>query len=360
MNSSDTKIYSRALKIFSVFCALFLVFAFVPTVFAASLTSISDTMSRVKASTASDHTIRFTTPTGVDAPTDTITIAFPAGFTVGSVDYTDIDFSHGASTGAETEETLAAAAASGTWGAVFAGTTLTLTPPTNATTGEVTASDKVIIEIGNHATGGNAQLTNPTAGTQVVTIAGNFGDSGKFAVAVIADDQFTVNASVDPTITFAIDTTGVTFGTLTSSSVATATSVQTSNAFVRMTISTNGQAGYTITVRDQGNGTNPGMYNSTANYMIGSSDYSYNNSVDLTSNAGYGLQATSGTATVAAPYNVSGNNVGGFERTAQSLASYNGMADTQTVDMSLKAKVSGLTPAGAYSDTVTVIATANF
>ena len=73
---------------------------------AAALIDTSDTMSRLEVSTASNHTIKFKTPTGVDSSSDTITITFPAGFDLTSIVYTDIDLSHGPSTGYETEETL--------------------------------------------------------------------------------------------------------------------------------------------------------------------------------------------------------------------------------------------------------------
>ncbi|KKL68982.1 hypothetical protein LCGC14_2119560 [marine sediment metagenome] len=60
---------------------------------AAAITPASDTMSRLKISTLSNHTIVFTTPTGVDASSDTITVTFPAGFTIGSVAFGDMDLS---------------------------------------------------------------------------------------------------------------------------------------------------------------------------------------------------------------------------------------------------------------------------
>jgi hypothetical protein len=348
--------HKKTKKILAIILAVALNFYFMPLALADGLISLSDTMSRLKISQASDHKIKYTTPSGV-AAAGTMTITFPAGFTVGSVDYTDIDVSWGASTGYENELTLAGTASGTTWGAAFAGQVLTIT----SGSGVITATSKVIVEIGLNATGGNAQLTNPSsAATYVISIAGTFGDTGKIAVAIISDDTFTVNASVDPTITFAIDTTSVNFGTLSSTSVTTAVSDQTSNSYVRLTTSTNAGSGYAITVRDVGSGANPGLYNAGASYTIGSADYSYNNSANLDSVAGYGLQATSATATIASPYNVSSNNVGGFELTAQSLATYASVADGHTLDMVLKAKASGSTPAGNYVDSVTVIATANF
>ncbi|TSC94710.1 MAG: Uncharacterized protein Athens101428_171, partial [Candidatus Berkelbacteria bacterium Athens1014_28] len=182
----------------------------------------------------------------------------------------------------------------------------------------------------------------------------DFGDSGKIAIVILADDQFAVTASVDPTITFSLSTNSTAFGTLSS------TSVTTSSPNITLTISTNATSGYTLTVKDAGNNTNPGLYNSTAAFIIGSANYSYANSADLSSVAGYGIQGSSGTATIASPYNVSGDNVGGYELTPQNLATYSGTADSHTVTITSKAKVTGATPAGSYNDTVTVIATGNF
>lgn len=91
-----------------------------------------------------------------------------------------------------------------------------------------------------------------------------------------------------------------------------------------------------------------------ANFNIASA------TADLGSTTGYGLQASSATATITAPYNGASDNVGGLQRTAQGLASYGSPVDNQTVSMVLKSKIAGSTPAGSYLDTVRVIATANF
>ncbi|MFC1651781.1 hypothetical protein ACFL24_01330 [Patescibacteria group bacterium] len=333
----------------------FVVFLLPQTADAAALTALSDTMSRLEKSIDSNHTIRFTTPTGVDDASATITVTMPAGFTIGSVVFGDIDLSHGASTGYETEETLAAAASDTEWGAVFAGQVLTLTHPTNAANGDITATDKVIVEIGTNASGGSNQITNhATAATYTIEIGGTFGDDGKIAVVILDDDQFTVSADVDPTLTFSLSANATAFGTLSDSSVTT------SSPNIVLTISTNGDDGYTISILDTGDTSNPGLYSSENSFMIGSADYSYSNSADLSAVAGYGIQGSSGDATIASPYNVSSDNVGGYEITAQTLATYTGVASAHTVTITSKAKVSSVTPAGSYSDTVTTIATGNF
>ncbi len=331
--------------------ALLLLFTYPQTAKASALTSLSDTMSRLeKSPTNSDHTIKYTTPSGVQAA-ETMTVTFPAGFTIGSVDYTDIDVSWGPSTGYENELTLDATASGTTWGAAFSGQVLTIT----SDTGTIDTTSKVVIEIGTNASGGDQQIQNhATAATYVISIAGTFDDDGKIAIVILDDDQFTVTAAVDPTITFSLSANSTDFGTLSSSSVIT------SSPNIVLTVSTNASSGYTITVQDTGDTSNPGLYNSDATFLIGSADYSYNNTADLSSVAGYGIQGSSATATIAAPYNVSGDNVGGYELTAQNLATYNDTADGHTVTITSKAKVTGATPAGTYNDTITVIATGNF
>lgn len=329
-------------------------FAYPQVTHAEALTTLSDTMSRLADSTptavSSDHTIKFTTPTGVAAG-KIITVTFPAGFTIGTVDYTDIDVSWGPSTGAENELTLAATPSGTTWGAAFSGQVLSIT----SGSGIITAASKVIIEIGNNASGGNAQIQNhATAATYTISIGGDFGDTGKVAIVILGDDQFTVTGTVDPTLTFSLDNTSTAFGVISTSSATT------SSPNIGLTISTNATTGYTITVQDEGSGTNPGLYNSAASAIIGSADNSYNNSADLASVAGYGIQGSSATATIASPYNVSGTNIGGYERTAQTLATYGGVADGHSITITSKAKAQTTAPAGTYNDTVTVLATGNF
>ena len=351
----------KNLVIFSLIFALIVFFTYPQVVSAAALTSLSDTMSRLADSTPtavySDHTIKFTTPTGAGDATDTIEVTMPTGFTIGTVDYTDIDLSHGASTGYETEETLAATAGVSDWGASFTGQVLSLDHPTNAANGDIAASDKVIVEIGLNASGGNAQIQNhATAATYTISIGGDFGDSGKIAIVILADDQVQLTATVNPSITFSISATSSAFGELSTGSVTT------SSPDITLTVGTNAQTGYTISVQDEGSGSNPGLYNTTASYLIGSANSSYADEATLSiGNEGVGIQGSSAGATIAARYDKSGNNVGGLERTATTLASYSsGMTGNHTVTVTHKAAISSWTKAGSYSDTLTYIATGNF
>jgi hypothetical protein len=155
---------------------------------AATLSSVSDTMSEQKIGLASNHTLRSTTPTGVDASSDTVTVSF-SGFSLASIGVGDIDLTHGPTTGAENTDTLAASPAAGVWGVSISGTTVTFTAPTDAAVGTIVAGHKVIIAIGTNAVGGVNQILNPsTAGSYSVTFGGTFGDAALVAVAAISSD----------------------------------------------------------------------------------------------------------------------------------------------------------------------------
>ena len=162
---------------------------------AAALTSMSDEVSDHTISTASDHTVEFTTPTGVESSSDTITLDF-ASFDLSSVGVSDIDFTHGPTTGSEVSETLASSASAGVWGVNISGTTITFTAPTDAGAGEIDASDVIRVLIGTIASGGSNQIVNPSsAGQYLLTLAGTFGDTGDIGLAVLDDGSVSVTAT---------------------------------------------------------------------------------------------------------------------------------------------------------------------
>ncbi len=334
---------------------------------AASITSARDVLSRSQNSTLSDHEIKFVTPTGVQASTDTITLTFESNYALGTFALLNYDLGAGDSnnctTAGFTEKTLATSAAAGVWGVGTSGQVVTFTPPTDATTGEITADRCVRIRIGSNAVtggGGATVVTNPTTnGDFTIIFGGGFADTGTLATNIVADDSIDVTATVDTSISCTVNNTSTAFGTFTVATVTTASPT------VTWTVSTNAANGYNLTVRDVGNATNPGLYSSAAAYLIGSADASFSNSADLASvSIGYGLQGTktdgdagSAASTIASPYTATGTNVGGFELTAQGLSSATGPVANATVVSTLKAKVSGLVPAGSYVDTLTYVCT---
>lgn len=321
---------NRLSKTLSIIISLVLGFAYVPVAKAASLTVLSDTMTRQAISTTSDHTIKFTTPTGI-ANGNTVTLNFqstPAAFTM-AASLTGVTITDNG--GADNAVTSAA------WNA--GSNTLT-----------ITASASSVVAAGHSATIKipSAQITNPSsAGTYVITIGGTFGDSGKIAVVITSSDQFAVNASVDPTLSFSIVGGPANFtGVLSSASPVSTNSVT-------LNTTTNAVSGYSLSIRDQGDGANPGLNGPT---LIASPA----GQTDLASGTGYGVQV-SGAATFSAPYaGTTGNLIGGLQRSFQPLASYNSPVSDQALSLNLKAKILGTTPAGNYTDTITILVTGNF
>lgn len=190
-----TRLLSRIFA--AVLSVFFVVAPLVPTQ-AAVLTGRRDIMSRQNPAVASNHEIRFITSTGVDAPTDTMTISFPSGFSLSTIVFGDIDLFHGAVTGFETSETIAATPAAGVWGAAISGQVLTLTAPSDAAAGEITGGDIVNVRIGTNAVGGTNQITNPSGGGAPVNISlgGTFGDVGGIEVFIGSNDTIAISATI--------------------------------------------------------------------------------------------------------------------------------------------------------------------
>jgi len=193
---------SISLTVFSSFTHLF-----VRPVSAASLTSISDTMTRQEANVDSSHTIRFTTPSGVTED-ETIIITFNSNFEdldTAGIDFTDVDLTEDPDGTPEAED-LAATADTDSWGVGVSGDVLTLTAPSTAAT-YIAAAAVVELVIGTEATGGSDNFANPNLAATFVDIifSGTFGDTGRTFVPILDDDFVSINADVESNIQFDID-----------------------------------------------------------------------------------------------------------------------------------------------------------
>lgn len=322
----------------------------------ASLTAMSDTMTRLKLSQASDHVIKFTTPTGV-AAAGTITIDFnTASFSTGSTEFGDVDFTHGATTGLETSETLAATCSGATWGAAFATNVLTIT----SCTGTVTAGDKVIITIGLAAAGGNAQISNPGSnGSKSIAVTAGASDSGTLAVAIMTEDQVTVSATVDPSITSALSATTCALGP--GSLSDTAIRFCTYNN----TVSTNATSGYVSTIVENGNLCSPSVAVCTNSI----SDETGDNDIDQgTTEYGVSSNDVTGTQDI---IDSTGCDDSGITEAATAITGTpkvyadSGDGDSGPVSAAVtavchSASILGSQSAGAYSHIVTHITTGTF
>lgn len=172
---------------------------------------------------------------------------------------------------------------------------------------------------------------------------------------LLAQTNVSVSATVTTSVTCNLSTTTTAFGNIDSSAV------YTSSPNVTTTVSCNPGAGCTVTIKDQGDGTNGGLYKSTSpTYLIPSPASGFPATSTLTAGTdGYGIQAATttagsgGTLSVNSIYTYGGNTVGKLATTTQTLASSSQPVANREVVVTHKSAVSGLAPAGSYSDTIT-------
>jgi len=342
---------------------------------AASLTQMSDTMSRLQASTASNHTILFVTPTGV-ASTQNITLTFSAGFTgIGSLVGADFDFAEGSSgtcsSASFTEKSVVTSSPSTSQFSI-AGSGQVVTITSGGASATITAGRCVRLKIGLNATDttgsgpGTHQITNGAIGSSdTIAIAGSFGDSGSIAVEIITDDQVTISATVDPTISFSISANSVSFGTLSTATGRWATSggganasagtdPTTSNTAHTLTVSTNATSGYVVTYN--GATLTSGSNTIAPATITGDSDGAPNSSQFALCG-----KATSGSPTVTSGYVCSTSSDYNFAAsTTTTLVTKTSPASSEVVSVAYLANIAGAQAAGAYTTTLTYVATGTF
>ena len=224
---------------------------------AANITTVSNTLSDSDLAAVSNHTITFSSPTGI-ANGDTITVTFPLGFNLStsSVDFSDIDI-------ASTTDYSVAADCTGAEeiGAAIASQVLTLT----FCSGDgafLDAAGTTTIEIGTNATAGatgDQRVTNHgTAGSYEFDITAGASDAGSTRVVVL--DNVVVTAAVDTIFSFTVSGFAVT-GVDVNGTTTTATSSATEIPFgtlsadtiatvgQRLNVSTNAANGFVVTVQ---------------------------------------------------------------------------------------------------------------
>jgi len=329
----------------------------VMTVSAASLSSLSNTLSTAKISTLANHDFSFITPTGVGSG-QTIIITFPSDFSVpAGLTYADIDVSDDGS-----QINLAAAPSGATAGVVrTSGTVITFT---NGTTAIVSGS-VVRIKIGTNATNqstGTFQITNATTpGSKSIGITGSFTDTGTTTVQLLTDDAVAITASVDQSITFSISSNSINFGTLSSASARYASSTNSAGDSIdtvahNLLVSTNAPSGYTITVQggwltSQQNAANMITANVTqAVSSVGSEQFGI-----------YATKSGGTNGTIAATYATPSSF--GYNATttaAATFASGTSATVTETYALHYLANISAITEAGTYSTSLVYVGTANF
>lgn len=359
--NSTTTILSLFVIIGIVVCVSF---SKIETVFAAALTSLSDTQSSIKINTLSDHTIQFVTPTGIGAG-QAFTITFPAGWNLGTMNASSTDFatSTSATCSGFTDAFIKNGTASGiTWGVSTTTQSITITSGTAV----VPANRCVQIKFGTNSVfqaSGTAQITNPTSATSsVLLIAGSFGDNGSITTNIITDDTVAVTATVAQSFSFTISTSTIFFGALSSLDDKYASSTNplgdsTETIAHTLGVSTNAPSGYTITIKGQ---TLTSLQSSSSTITgIGATVAS-----STLASEQFGIRATvaGGTGSTIDPTYSAATSYG-YDATATTSAVFatgSGATNTSTYSLRYVANISALTEAGTYVANVVYVATANF
>lgn len=318
---------------------------------AASLTSMSDTVSTLTASTAANHTIVFTTPTGI-AASATLILTFDNSTNTGSVAFGDIDLLDDG-----VDVTLAATPSGTTWGAV--NTSSTVITFTNGSAA-VAAGSVITIKIGTNATGGVNQITNGLAGTTTLRFSGTFGDTGVLSMAIISNSVVAVSAEVLSTLTFSVSDNTIYFGNLRTAGACFAQGADpgyvtcpttTETEAFNMTAATNASSGYTLTVQGatltSGANTITALASNTA-------------SSPGTEQFGIRFNASGGSGAVEVPYAAAGYAYAATSSTPDTIATSTVASTTTTYSARYLANISDVTESGSYTTSHTYIATGNF
>ncbi len=342
---------------------------------AASVTSFKDTLTREKASTASNHTITFTTPTGIaNSLTGALVLTFDNSTSIdASFDFNDVDLEDDGS-----PITLAGTAGASTYKVVrTSATVLTFDSQTSGT--PIGAGSVITIRLGTNATTGSTgthQITNGPAGTTSLVLSGTFGDSGTASMSIVDDDQVTVSATVNQSISFDLDTYAtsttstetatpysVALGTLTTGAVTG--SNESSINGIWFDLNTNAGGGAVVSITSANGALKstsvPGdtIPSASAAMAAGTANYG----VCANRNA-----ATTGTLTKVAPFastcgtTPSSNSVGALTTSAQPIYNTGGAPiSAGRGEIMVDAAISGVTPAHSdYGDTLTLAAVGTF
>lgn len=327
-------------------------------VYAAGLTTLSDSMSTVKVSTASNHDITFVTPTGITTG-QTITVTFPGSFSINpSLTFTDVDVLVGG-----VQQTLAASNAASTWGVMrTSANILTITAQSSGT--PASAGATIRIKIGTNATNqstGVNQVTNDSStGIKAIAIGGTMTDSGSISVTLITDDTVAISATVQQAISFSVSSNTLAFGTLDTAAARyanTSTGSGSDTVAHTLAVGTNGTTGYTVTVQ----GATLTSQQNPANTItaIGASP-----AASATGTEQFGIYATKSggvNGVIATPYaTASSFGYNGTSAIAATFASGTSATNTETYSLRYLANISPTTEAGTYSTNLTYVATANF
>jgi hypothetical protein len=348
---------------------------------AATITTATDTMSRLKPSTASDHTFLFVLPGGLTSGQN-MTLTFAAGFTgIASMVAGDFDFAEGntgvCSSATFTEKSIKASPTASDFSVAGAGQVVTVT--SGGASATVAAGHCVRLKAGLNATDttggtgpGTHQITNGSLGNYAINIGGSIADSGQITVALMDDDSVSVSASVLQTLSFDLDvgtatgengpTYQVPLNTLSASTVTHSDNSSIKSIFADG--GTNSSGGMNVSVRNA-NGNQGLKSTSVGTDYIGSTSGAMS-----VGNANYGLcvatstlsgfsKSAGYTTTCAAASGT--NTIVGLTSTAADILTSSAPVAAGHAEIIVNAEISNATPAHTdYTDTLTFIATASF
>lgn len=409
--------YKLLAKVTAVATILSSAMSFAPAS-AATITTAKDTMTRVADST----------PTAVNAD-HVFTFNLPGATTLdaaGSADQINIDYPHSSGfTQSGTWGTTDFALTDGTTTYTIDSVTQAVAPTAPDCTGATGANKvRVAVETDTHvfrfracagtsftaseqdltlsilgASGGAGTLSNPTAAASYsilithddegVTTA----NSTTIAVGIADDDQVTVTATVDPSLTFDLDvgtavdsnsapTYTVALGTLTAGAVTSSDAGSPEVNMIGMDINTNAGSGVAVTVKS-GSATGlcstsvPGdciEFNAGGTIAAGTEDYgicvyqvkSTSSVAAFTAAAAFdadSLSAASGGTDTSGTCDFDSHNTGSgtLSNSAQTIVSTTAGISGGRAEVFVKAAISAVTPAhNDYTDTLTFVATATF
>lgn len=301
---------------------------------------------RQNLSSGESHEIYFKPATGLSGTSNKVILVFPSAdngkwcATEGS-DLT-VSTSGLRETGATPLPEGTSLSASCTQGSGSSGDTITISG-----VGALTAGTLYGFKVSD-SSGSTAKLGTPAAGSdKIITIKTNDGssdvDSRDIAVAILTNDQIGVSATVNPSLSFSISETSLDLGILTSSSVSEA-------GPSTLTVSTNASNGVVIDIKDENSGLSNGSHTIPATGSGG-----------ITAGTeGYGVYGDNASGlTVDEGFDNDSSDVP-ISTSYQTFATASGPVNSAHVNLNVKAAISGSTPPGSYSDTITVIATGKF
>jgi len=336
---SKTKLIVK--RITPVIFALVILFGILPTnAFAAQITSRSVTIGSSAPSAVTTYSFAFAVPTTTAVKSASFTLCttasgtctMPAGFSNTGVTLTGQPSGLGLTTGWTVDNTTAG--------------TLALKNASNTT---VSGSNQTVSFTG---------VTNPSTpnATFFVRIS-TFSDSGYATpidtgnVAGSTAGQVTVTAIVNESLVFTLAAVTIPLGVLTTST--------TGSGSTTMTASTNASSGYSIsyTGTTLTSGANPITADTAAAASIqNTKQFGFNLVADTTPTIGAAVSG-SGSGVPATGYGTANS----FKfNSGDTVASASVPTNSNTYTASYIANIDGITPPGAYSTTLTYVATANF